>query len=77
MAKLRSETEEAQSIFAEPTPHKTAENQREVRCGMCSEGFYVDEVTFNNVSRAIQEGLDNPFLCDACEAECDELAYER
>ena len=37
----------------------------------------VSEAITGNVSRAIQEGLDNPFLCDACEAECDELAYER
>ena len=47
-----------------------------VRCGMCARSFDVDEETYEFVSEAIATGLDNPFRCEVCKAEYDELAYE-
>lgn len=55
---------------------ETKPNGHEVRCGMCGQIGYVDEETFQFVSEAIKAGLDNPFKCEICEREYDELAYE-
>jgi hypothetical protein len=59
-----------------PTVFKTERNQHEVRCGMCGRIIYVDEETFSFVADAVKGGLDNPFRCDYCQEEYDDLAYE-
>jgi hypothetical protein len=59
-----------------PTCFKTERNQHEVRCGMCGGIIYVDEETFNFVSEATKAGLDDPFRCELCKEEYDDLAYE-
>jgi hypothetical protein len=59
-----------------PTVFKTARNQHEVRCGMCGKFIYVEEQTFSFVSEAIKSGLDDPFRCELCKEEYDDLAYE-
>lgn len=59
-----------------PTMFKTDRNQQEVRCGMCGTIIYVDAVTFNFVNEAINAGLDDPFRCELCKEEYDDLAYE-
>jgi hypothetical protein len=59
-----------------PTVFKTDRNQREVRCGMCGRIIYVDEATFNFVSDAIKSGFDDPFRCEVCKEEYDDLSYE-
>ena len=59
-----------------PTSFKTERNEHEVRCGMCAREVYVDEETYRFVSDAIKSGLDNPFRCEVCEEEYDDLAYE-
>jgi len=59
-----------------PTVFKTERNQREVRCGMCGKIIYVDQATFDFVSDAINSGLDDPFRCELCKDEYDDLAYE-
>ena len=76
MTKLRISPEGEQVNITGPTTFKTAENQRELRCGMCGDLYFVDEETFCRVTRAIMEGLDNPFKCGDCEDEYDDLAYE-
>ena len=77
MAKLRSEIspEEGHVNIIGPTTFKTAENQQELRCGVCGDLSFVDEETFRRVTRAIEEGLDNPFMCGDCEDEYDDLAH--
>jgi hypothetical protein len=59
-----------------PTVFKTERNQREVRCGMCGRIIYVENETFDFVRDAIKAGLDDPFRCELCKEEYDDLVYE-
>jgi hypothetical protein len=59
-----------------PTVFKTERNQHEARCGMCGRIIYIEEETFDFVSDAIKAGLDDPFRCELCKEEYDDLAYE-
>ena len=54
----------------------TDEKQHEVRCGMCARELYVDEGDYAFYSEALMSGLDNPFRCEVCSEEYDDLAYE-
>ena len=54
----------------------TDDNQHEVRCGMCARELYVDEDAHQFYSDALISGLDNPFRCEVCSEEYDDLAYE-
>jgi hypothetical protein len=54
----------------------TDEKQHEVRCGMCARELYVDEDAHRFYSEALISGLDNPFRCEVCSEEYDDLAYE-
>ena len=54
----------------------TDEKQHEVRCGMCARELYVDEGDYTFYSEALMSGLDNPFRCEVCSEEYDDLAYE-
>jgi len=54
----------------------TDENQHEVRCGMCARELYVDEDAYQFYTEALVSGLDNPFRCEVCSEEYDDLAYE-
>ena len=59
-----------------PTSFMTERNEHEVRCGMCARAVYVDEETYRFASEAIESGLDNPYRCEVCGEEYDDLAYE-
>jgi hypothetical protein len=59
-----------------PTFFMTERNEHEVRCGMCARAVYVDEETYLLVSDALKSGLENPFRCEVCEEEYDDLAYD-
>ncbi|HAF14472.1 MAG TPA: hypothetical protein DCK93_12110 [Blastocatellia bacterium] len=76
MTTLRSYIDPDQQSTSSPTSFMTERNEHEVRCGMCARAVYVDEETFRFVSEAIASGLDNPFRCEVCEEEYDDLAYE-
>lgn len=76
MTTLRSYIDPDQQTPTGPTSFMTDRNEHEVRCGMCARTTYVDEETFRFTSEAIESGLDNPFRCEACEEEYDDLAYE-
>ena len=54
----------------------TDERQYEVRCGMCARELYVDEDAHGFYKEALIAGLDNPFRCEVCSEEYDDLAYE-
>ena len=54
----------------------TDHNQHEVRCGMCARELYVDDETYRLYVKTISSGLDNPFRCEVCNEEYDDLAYE-
>jgi len=76
MTTLRSYIDPDQKTATGPTSFMTERNEHEVRCGMCARAVYVDEETYRFVSEAIEAGLDNPFRCEICEEEYDDLAYE-
>jgi hypothetical protein len=59
-----------------PTTFMTERNEHEVRCGMCARPVYVDDETFRLGSEAVESGLDNPYRCEICEVEYDDLVYE-
>ena len=78
MTNLRSSLnpEEQTNVTEGPTPYQCGPNQFRLNCEVCSGTFYVDEETFRLASTAILEGLDNPFCCEDCQEELDELAHE-
>ena len=76
MTTLRSYVDPDQQTATGPTSFMTERNEHEVRCGMCARSVYVDDETYRYVSDAIKSGLDNPFRCEICDEEYDDLAYE-
>lgn len=59
-----------------PTSFMTSRNTRQVRCGMCGRPFYVDQETYVFGREAMESGLDDPYRCEVCAEEYDDLAYE-
>jgi hypothetical protein len=55
---------------------RTEQNQHEIPCSICSQNFFVDNVTYENVARGIELGRDNPFVCPDCQIAYDEAADE-
>ena len=77
MSRLRSrlDQEEQPDYIGGPTNYKIGPNQSKLLCGFCNGVYYVDEVTFQQAMSALEEGSDNPFCCDECEAEQEELSH--
>lgn len=77
MTTLRSSLnpEEQPDLIQHPTTYKVGPNQWELICAVCGGTYYVDELTLKHAVSAMEEGLDNPFCCDDCEAEYDEMAH--
>lgn len=77
MSRLRStlNPEEQPDFIESPTRYKGGPNQSELVCGFCHGIYYVDEVTFQHAMSAMEEGIDNPFCCNDCEAEQEELSH--
>lgn len=76
MTTLRSHIDPDEQRAIRATSFMTERNEHEVRCGMCARTVYVDEETFDFATEAIKSGLDNPFRCEICAEEYDDLAYE-
>ncbi len=77
MSRLRSrlDAEEQRDFIGGPTNYKIGPNQSKLLCGFCNGIYYVDDATFQQVMSALAEGGDNPFCCDDCEAEKEELSH--
>lgn len=76
MQRLRSYYDADREIdFSIPTDYKVADNQNEIYCSMCGESFFVDDFIFEDVSRIIEETLENPFVCLECINDYEDLAY--
>jgi hypothetical protein len=75
MLRSKLNSEEETGFIEGATDYKVGANQFKLRCGICNALFYVDETTFKNVNNAIEEGIDNPFMCARCEEEYDELSH--
>lgn len=54
----------------------TEQNQHEMKCSICFEDFFVDNITYENISHVIDEGMENPFVCDECSLAYDEEAHD-
>jgi hypothetical protein len=67
--------EEQTNLLEGPTRYRKGPNQSELICGFCSEAYYVDDVTFRQAVSAMEQGLDNPFCCDECEEDYEEIAH--
>jgi hypothetical protein len=76
MTTLRSFIDPDQQTPTGPTSFLTEQNEYEVRCGMCARTIFVDEETYSFASDGTKSGLDNPFRCEVCADEYDDLAYE-
>ncbi len=67
--------EEQSNVVEGPTRFRKGPNQAELLCAVCNQTYYVDEVTFQQAMSAMEEGMDNPFCCDDCEEEYEELSH--
>jgi len=76
MTTLRSYIDPDLQPATGPTAFMTERNEHEVRCGMCARTVFVDEETYRFASDGINSGLDNPFRCEICSEEHDDLIYE-
>lgn len=54
----------------------TEQNKYEFSCEKCGKIFFADKPTFENINRAVEQGLDNPFLCENCRRRYEEAADE-
>jgi hypothetical protein len=77
MPRLRSRLnpEEQRNFIERPTRYKIGPNQSELTCGFCNAVYCVDDVTFRQAISAMVEGIDNPFCCEDCETEQEELSH--
>ena len=76
MPTLRSYIDQNQQKTLVPASIMTDDTQHEVRCGMCARELYVDDEGYRLYMEAMNSGLDNPFRCELCNEEYDDLAYE-
>ena len=76
MTTLHSAIAQDRPTLIPATSVVTDEKQHEVRCGMCARELYVNEDDYRFYSEALLSGLDNPFRCEVCSEEYDDLAYE-
>ena len=58
-----------------PTHFQTAQNRNEVYCSLCGAAFFVDDMLYETLIRVIGETLENPFICEDCLDEYEELAH--
>jgi hypothetical protein len=71
----RIDPEEQRDLVEGPTRYKKGPNEFQLICESCGGTAYVDEITFHQALRAMEEGSHNPFRCDECESEYEELAH--
>ena len=56
--------------------HRTENHQQEIRCSVCGKLYFVNDETFKRLERLMKYDLDNQFLCDDCEREYQNAAFE-
>lgn len=67
---------EGQTDFTQgPTRQRIGPNQWELICAVCGGSYYVDELTLKHAVTAMEEGRDNPFCCDECEADYEAMSH--
>ena len=73
MTTLRSYLDPDLQPATGPTSFMTERNEIEVRCGICARPVYVDEETYRFGNDEMKLSLENPFRCEICEDEDDEI----
>lgn len=75
--RLRSmlNSEEQTNIIHGPTKIKKGPNTWQLNCSLCGGTLYVDETTFTQAMSAMSAGIENPFCCDDCEADYEDVAH--
>lgn len=68
--------EEQPDLIEGPTRYKVGPNQWELVCAVCGGNYYVDDLILKQAISAMEEGRDNPFCCDECEAEYEAMSHE-
>ena len=76
--RVRSEIDaDLNENYVSISDYKTERNSHEINCVECNKTFYADKEEYEKMSRVVRQGLDNPFLCDDCRMEYDDLERER
>ncbi len=73
--RVRSEFDADLAKEYSATENLTDSNRFKLACSMCGRFLYVDKATLEYYRRAIEEDLDNRFVCADCETEADDLAF--
>jgi uncharacterized protein with PIN domain len=55
---------------------KTETEPHEIRCSICGKLYFVDREMFNKFAELLKYNLDNQFLCENCERDYQESAFE-
>jgi uncharacterized protein with PIN domain len=75
MERIREEFDaDRNEDFNAATTYKTETNRFELNCSLCNGAYFVNEEVSEQVARAVEKGLDNPFVCPDCRQEYEELA---
>jgi hypothetical protein len=67
--------EEQLDLVEGPTRYRRGANQSELVCGFCGDTFFVDDVTFHQAMSAMEEGIDDPFCCEECEEDYEDVSH--
>lgn len=76
MPRVKEELDADHIKTNEPTEYKNEVNRFELPCGVCGKTLFVDQKTVRDFERALEHDLDNQFICNDCEREYEDLAYE-
>ncbi len=76
MERIRAYYEgDIENKLGSPTKYKTDENQNELFCSICGQKVFVNELIFKDVTKIIEKTSENPFLCESCIDEYEDLAH--
>ncbi len=77
---LNTHFERDADLFEEPirvSRMTTVDNRFEINCSICNQLFYTDIDSIAQINRAVELGLDNPFVCDGCAENYEMLSHSR
>lgn len=52
-------------------------NRFNMYCSVCHGAYFVDEQFYAHITRLMEDGFENPFVCDECKEDADELEHDR
>ncbi len=58
-----------------PTTEATKTNTHPVYCGICGGKFFVGDSAFRHFNNVVEMSLENPFVCETCESDYDDLSH--